>query len=144
MIVKLLVFAVLCSSTQGDDRLCPTKNKVNIILYLYLGRLVQVAAECFNDVAVFWCTSELGVPIWNIRTRTGSSTSFVFRSHSLVGSTETRTLNSSSIVGQLTLYNGSFITTTATIMRPINLNGSTIRCNMDTLTLNIPANTGNE
>ena len=34
MLVKLLVLTVLCSSTQGDDKLFPTKNKVNTILYL--------------------------------------------------------------------------------------------------------------
>ena len=48
----------------------------------------------------------------------------------------------SSLVAQTTFNNGSFINATVTIMRPINLNGGTIRCNQDILILNIPANTG--
>ena len=38
MLVKLmsLLFAVLCSSTQGDVRLCPTECEVNYILLLFL------------------------------------------------------------------------------------------------------------
>ena len=47
-----------------------------------------------------------------------------------------------SLVAQVTFINGSFINATVTIMRPFNLNGGTIRCNNDMLTLNIPANTG--
>ena len=50
---------------------------------------------------------------------------------------EPSTLNSLSIVGQVTFNNGSFINATVTIMRPINLNGSIIMCNKDMLTLNI-------
>ena len=69
-------------------------------------------------------------------TRTGSFTSFSFRSGQLVGTTGTHTLNSSSIVGQLT-FNA-----TVTIIRPINLNGSMIRCNNDMLILNIPTKSG--
>ena len=80
----------------------------------------------------------MGFLIWDVMTRTGSSQSLTFRSGQVVGKTETRTLNSSSIVAQVTFNNGSFINTTATIMRPINLNGSTIMCNNDILTLNIP------
>ena len=34
-LVSLFVFAVLCSSTQGDDRLFETKNKVYTILNLF-------------------------------------------------------------------------------------------------------------
>ena len=49
-----------------------------------------------------------------------------------------------SLVAQVTFNNGSFINATVTIMRPINLNGGggMIDCNRDTLTLNIPSNTG--
>ena len=93
--------------------------------------------ECFSDVLVFQCTDEIGYLVWDIRTITGLSASFTFRS-TLAGTTETRTLNSSSIVGQVTFNNGSFINATVTIMRPINLNGSMIRCNNDMLTLIIP------
>ena len=52
------------------------------------------------------------------------------------------TLNSSLVVGQVTYNNGSFVNATVTIKRPINLNGSTIRCNRDTLTLTIPTRSG--
>ena len=87
--------------TQGDERLFPTKNRVNTILAIsVIGRLVQVTAECFNDVAIFWCTSEMEFLIWDIWTRTSSSLSFAFHSH-FVGTTVTRTLNTSSIVGQV-------------------------------------------
>ena len=91
-LMSLFVFAVLCSSTQGIDRLFETKNKVYTILNL----LVLVTAECFNDVAVFWCTGEMGFLIWDARTRTGSSTQITFHSGQLVGTTVTRTLNTSS------------------------------------------------
>ena len=68
--------------------------------------------------------------------------SFTLRSEMAVGTNQTHKLNSSSIVGQITSTNGSFINATLTIMRPINLNGSTITCNRDTLTLNIPTRSG--
>ena len=84
----------------------------------------------------------MGFLIWDVMTRTGSFTSFSFRSGQLVGTTRTHTLNSSSIVGQLTFNNDSFINATVTIIRPINLNGSIIRCNNDMLTLNIPTKSG--
>ena len=80
----------------------------------------------------------MGFLIWDVRIKPALSRSFTFRSGQVVGNTETRTLNSSSIVGQLTFNNGSSINTTVTIMRPINLNGSIIMCNDDMLTLNIP------
>ena len=92
---------------------------------------------CPDDVAVFWCTTEMGFLIWDIRTRTGLAQSLSLHSGQLT--TETFTLNSSSLVGQVTFTNGSFINATVTIMRPINLNGSTVTCNRDTLTLNVPA-----
>ena len=80
--------------------------------------------------------------IWDIRTRTDLSESLTLRSENGVGTNQTRTLNSSSIVGQTTSTNGSVINATLTIMRPINLNGGRIRCNMDTLALNIPTTFG--
>ena len=80
--------------------------------------------------------------IWDIRTRTDLSESLTLRSENGVGTTQTRTLNSSSIVGQVTFTNGSFINATVTIMRPINLNGGMIRCNNDILTLNISTRSG--
>ena len=42
-----------------------------------------------------------------------------------------------SLVAQVTFINGSFINGTVTIMRPSYLNGDIIRCNMDTLALQI-------
>ena len=69
----------------------------------------------------------------------------VSRPFSLGRNTNTLKLNltqGSSLVLQVTFNNGSFINATVTITRPINLNGGTIRCNNDMLTLNIPANTG--
>ena len=84
----------------------------------------------------------MGFLIWDIRTKTGASTTFIFRSGQLVGATVSHTLNTSSIVGQHTFNNGSFINATVTIMRPSNLNGGTIRCNNDMLTLNIPSKSG--
>ena len=47
-----------------------------------------------------------------------------------------------SLVAQVTFINGSFINGTVTIMRPIYLNGGMVTCNLETLTLNTPANTG--
>ena len=79
----------------------------------------------------------MGFVIWDIRTRTGSSKSFNFRSESHVGTTESHALNSSQVLGNVTFNNGSFINATVTIVRPINLNGGMIDCNRDFLTLNI-------
>ena len=84
----------------------------------------------------------MGFHIWDIRTRTGLSQSFSFRSGQVVGTKETLILNSSSLVGQLTFTNDSYLHTTVTIMRPINLNGGTIMCNDDMLTLNVPTKSG--
>ena len=80
----------------------------------------------------------MGYLIWDIMTTTNSSQSFPFHINNPVGTTITHSLNSSSIVGQVTSINGSFINATVTIMRPINLNGSIIMCNNDMLTLTIP------
>ena len=79
----------------------------------------------------------MGYLIWEIRTRTGSSTSFTFRSVSHVGTTESHVLNSSQVLGEVTFNNGSFINATVTIVRPINLNGGIVLCNNDIFTLNI-------
>ena len=81
----------------------------------------------------------MGFLIWDIRTTTDLSESLTLRSEN---ANQTRTLNSSSIVGQITSTDGFFINGTITIMRPINLNGSTITCNRDQLTLNIPTRSG--
>ena len=45
-----------------------------------------------------------------------------------VGHRESGTLNSSVIIFEVTFNNGSVITSTLTIMAPVNLNGSTIIC----------------
>ena len=108
----------------------------------FLGRLVQVGGNgtiCSNHIALLWCTSE-EFPFlnWDVRTRTTLTSTFNFEERDLVRTTKNRTLNSSSIVAEVISNNGSFINATVTIMRPINLNGSTITCNADTLTLNIP------
>ena len=79
----------------------------------------------------------MGFVIWDIRTRTGSSQSFSFHSESHVGTTVARALNSSQVLGEVTFNNGSFINTTVTIVRPINLNGGMIRCSNGIFTLNI-------
>ena len=84
----------------------------------------------------------MGFLIWDIRIRTDQHVSFIFQSEDTVGTNQTHTLNSSSIVGQVTSSNGSFINATVTMMRPINLNWSTIECNRDTLILNIPTWSG--
>ena len=84
----------------------------------------------------------MGFLIWDFTTRTDLSAQITFHSGNLVGTTVYRILNSSSIVGQVTYINGSVINVTVTIMRPINLNGSTVVCNNDMLTLNIPTRTG--
>ena len=64
-----------------------------------------------------------------------SSTTFALTSN-------TMKVNLTDFVAQVTFINGSFINGTVTIRRPSNLNGSIITCNMEPLTLNIPANTG--
>ena len=67
------------------------------------------------------------------------------RPFSLERNTNTLKLNltqGSSLVVQVTFNNGSFINATVTILRPINFNGGTIRCNNDMLTLNIPTKSG--
>ena len=89
-------------------------------------------------MALLWCTNE-EFPFlnWDIRTRTTQTLTFNFEERDIVRTTKNLTLNSSSIVAQVTSNNGSFINATVTITRPINLNGSTITCNGDTLTLNI-------
>ena len=75
---------------------------------------------------------------WEIRRSTGEVIPF-----SISSITQKASLTQDfSLVAQVTFINGSFINATVTIMRPINLNGSTIMCNSDMLTLNIPANTG--
>ena len=79
----------------------------------------------------------MGFLIWDIRTRTDLSELLTFRSESHAGTTVTRELNSSPILGEVYFNNGSFINATVTIMRPINLNGALIRCNNDILALNI-------
>ena len=67
----------------------------------------------------------------------GSSTSFA-----LTSNTVKVNLTNFSLVAQVTFINGSFINGTVTIRRPSNFNGSIITCNMEPLTLNIPANIG--
>ena len=140
-LVKVLLLAVLCSSTQGMY-IIHTKNKPSNTAssFFQIGRLVQVSgyeATCSDDI-VFWCTSEFGILIWEISTTTG-----VYSAFSTYNSIVRLNLTpDSSLVAQVTFNNGSFINATVTIMRPINLNGAMIRCNQDILTLNIPANTG--
>ena len=140
-LVKLLVFSVfLCSCTQSKDMLCQ-QNLIMTLWLLVLGRLVQVdgnGAICSNHIALLWCTSD-DIPFlsWDIRTRSILTLTFSFDDGDPVRSTKNLSLNSSSIVAQLTSNNGSF-NATVTIMRPINLNGSSITCNGDKITLNIP------
>ena len=144
-LVQVLVLAVLCSSTQGmymDIQYTLRLNQV-IPLFLYLlGRLVQVSGNgetCSNDIVIFWCTSEIRVLIWEITRMTGeTSTSFALTSNTM----KVNLTQSFSLVAQVTFINDSFINGTVTIMRPSNLNGGMITCNRDSLTLNIPANTG--
>ena len=142
-LVQVLVLAVLCSSTQGMyiDIYTLRLNLV-ILLFLYLlGRLVQVSDEetCSNDIVIFWCSNEMGFLNWIIMDRTGVS----LRTFSLPSNTVKHNLTQgSSLVAQVTFINGPFINGTVIIMGPSNLNGGTIRCNQDILTLNIPANTG--
>ena len=136
-LVQVLVLAVLYI-----DIYTLRLNQV-ILLFLYLlGRLVQVSGNgetCSNDIVIFWCTSELRFLNWRIMRMTGeSSTTFALTSNSM----KVNLTQSVSLVAQVTFINGSFINGTVTIRRPSNLNGGMIRCNMDTLTLNIPANTG--
>ena len=110
-----------------------------------LGILVQVSgntAICSNDIAVFWCTSDEFLFLnWEIRTRTQTSWS-LFINADQPEETMNGTLNSSLLVPQVTFTNGSFINATVTIIRPINLNGSTVMCNRGMLTLNIPTRSG--
>ena len=116
------------------------KPSYTVILYL-LGRLVQVSDEetCSNDIVIFRCSNEMGFLIWEITTVTGeSSTSFALTSNTV----KVNLTQDFSLVAQVTFINGSFINGTVTIMGPSNLNGGMIRCNQDSLTLNIPANTG--
>ena len=67
-----------------------------------------------------------------------SSTTFALTSNNM----KVNLTQEFSLVAQVTFINGSFINGTVTIRRPSNLNGSIITCNMDTLTLNTPANMG--
>ena len=67
-----------------------------------------------------------------------SSTTFALNSNNM----KENLTQDFSLVAQVTFINGSFINGTVTIIRPSYLNGGMIRCNMDMLTLNIPANTG--
>ena len=67
-----------------------------------------------------------------------SSTTFSLTSNTM----KVNLTQSISLVAQVTFINGSFINGTVTIRRPSKLNGGMIRCNQDTLTLNIPSNTG--
>ena len=116
-----------------------TKIKPNN-MFLCSDRLVQVSgneAPC-SDAVVFWCTSKLGLLIWQISTTTRSDLTFSISSGTMILNLEP---DSSLVVAQVTFNNGSFINATVTIMRPINLTGM-ISCNEDTLTLNILANTG--
>ena len=115
------------------------------VVAVELGRLVQVSghsAICSNDTAVFWCTSGEFIFL-NMEIRIKRLTlALFFGDDDPVESTMSGTLNSSLVVGQVTFYNGSFVNATVTIKRPINLNGSTITCNRDTLTLTIPTRSG--
>ena len=132
-LLKLLVLAVLCSSTQGMYIYTLRTNVVT--LFFQIGRLIQVSSNettCSDDL-VFWCTSEFGFLNWRILTNT-----FFISS----GTARFNLTQDSSLVAQVTFTNGSFINATFTIMRPFNLNGGMIRCNMDALTLNIPSTTG--
>ena len=141
-LVKLLILAILCSSTQG--KACPNKRNQKYCS-ISLGKLVQGSgnsAICSDNVAVFWCSNDNGFLNWNIRTTGRLDLPFFLSNDDPVGSTRNGTLNSSLVIAQVTFINGSFINGTVTIMRPINLNGSTIRCNTGILTLNIPTKIG--
>ena len=148
MMLELLILAVLCSSMQGMYRYMyiHTLIKPIVILiffkFLLSGRLVQVSGNeetCSNDVVILWCTSEVGFLNWKIISSTGEPLTSFFLNSITVKVNMTQEF---SLVAQVTFTNGSFINATVTIVRPINLNGGMIRCSQDTLTLNIPANTG--
>ena len=116
-------------------------SSLNLIMYMLcifqLGKLVQVSGNteiCSNEIAVLWCTSDLGFLIWEFMTRTGASNTLLLTGQ--LGSQQNLTLDSSQILGQVTSINSGFINATDTITRAIN--GTIIMCNRDVLTLNIP------
>ena len=80
-------------------------------------RLLQVTGNeetCFNDVAVFWCSTEMDFLIWEIRTRTGRAFSFIIRP---INTTVRLNLTLNfSLVAEVTFISDYFINVTVTIL----------------------------
>ena len=106
-----------------------------------LGEFIQINGTrslCFNDAAVFICTnSEYAFIIWDIRLNTGLNYGTSFTSNDPEGRTESATVHNSPITFNVTYNNGSSLSATLTIERPVNLNGTRISCRGKTLQLNV-------
>ncbi len=97
-------------------------------------RIQDTSIICPGDVAVYQCTGS--ALEWELQLF-GNTKLIVFRRSEHVGDLHNETLGSSPVSAQIIFNNGTFLTSTLSLQVALHLNGTTVGCEGNTLTLNI-------